>query len=167
MDPILDPTIDELKILSYEVKYLNTLPQKIISIREICKSEELSEKIGKNMQEIFQYIFKNGATPRGPPVAIFYKVDKKEIDVELGVPIVAPIKEKGKFKLSTTPGGKSAFTLYIGPYEKIDPAYNAIKNWVKDNGYEGTDIWWEVYCTNPQENPNPNDWKTEVYYQLK
>ncbi len=119
------------------------------------------------MQEIFQYIFKNGATPRGPPVAIFYKVDKKEIDFELGIPTNIPIKEKGKFKLSTTPGGKTAFTLYKGRYEKIEPAYNAIKKWMKDNGYEGTDIWWEIYCTNPNENPNQDEWKTEVYCQIK
>ena len=119
--------------MSYEVKYLNTLPQKIISIREKCNPEELSEKIGKNMQDIFQYIFKNGTTPRGPPVAIFYKTSKEEIDIELGVPIVTPIKEKGKFKLSKTPGGKTAFTLYTGRYDKIKPAYDAIKNWIKSN----------------------------------
>ena len=153
--------------MSYEVKYLNTLPQKILSVREECKSEDLSQFMSNNMQELFSYIFKNGCSPRGPPIAIFYKVSKDNIDVELGVPIEGKIKEKGKIKISKTPGGKTAFTLYKGLYEKIEPAYTAIKNWVKEKGYEGTEIWWEIYCSNPDETPNREDWKTEIYYQLK
>ena len=152
-------------ILNYEVKFLNTLPQKIISIREECKSEEISQKTGKNIEKVFNYIAQKRLYPRGPPVAIFYNVNKQKIDFEVGIPIEKPINVEGEFKLSSTPGGKAVFTLYKGHYEKIKPAYDAIENWIKEKGYEGTNIWWEIYCSNPQ--PNPNDWKTEIYCQLK
>jgi effector-binding domain-containing protein len=64
------------------------------------------------------------------------------------------------------PGGKLAQCLYIGPYNKIEPAYNALTEWVKENGYEATGVAYEFYLNDPGE-VAPEELLTQIVFPLK
>ena len=56
----------------------------------------------------------------------------------------------GQVHPSVLPGGPSAMTTYIGPYDAMEPAYTALASWVSDRGGEPTGGAWEIYSSDPE-----------------
>jgi effector-binding domain-containing protein len=51
---------------------------------------------------------------------------------------------------------------YIGPYDAMEPAYTALASWVSDRGGEPTGDAWEIYSSDPEQQPDPRTWRTEI-----
>ena len=123
--------------------------------------EKMEQSIGTFMQEFF----KQGLTPGGPLLGIYYndpmktKVEDLKWAVGFPVPKDAAVKEPLK-KIDTT-FKKAAVYLYTGPYEKMDKAYEKIFQYIEKSGYKM--IWpcYDKYLNNPQE-VKPEDLKTEM-----
>ena len=122
----------------------------------------ISGWLGLTYGAVFSYLGSHGMTPAGPPFARFHFVDEGRCEAEAGVPVPEPIEGKGDVIPSVLPGGLAAATLHVGPYEAMEPAYKALTSWVDEQGGETTGDAWEVYFTDPQEEPDPAKWKTEV-----
>jgi effector-binding domain-containing protein len=44
----------------------------------------------------------------------------------------------------------------------MKPAYEAIETWITERGAYADGPAWEVYFTDPAEQPDPRTWRTEV-----
>jgi effector-binding domain-containing protein len=64
--------------------------------------------------------------------------------------------------LAATFGSVFATTLHIGPYEAMEPAYEAVASWIDQQVGERSGDPWEVHFSDPQEEIDPDTWKTEV-----
>ncbi len=64
--------------------------------------------------------------------------------------------------MSTLPGGPAAVLTYIGPYDEMEAAYAALAEWVARSGGEPTGDPWEVYFSDPAQEPDPRRWRTEI-----
>jgi effector-binding domain-containing protein len=42
------------------------------------------------------------------------------------------------------------------------PAYDAIEAWIIDQGGQPEGPAWEIYYTDPNEEPDPSNWRTEI-----
>ena len=49
----------------------------------------------------------------------------------------------------------------------MDPVYNEIQKYADKNKIELLNIAWEIYLTDPNAEPDPNQYKTKVYLQIK
>ena len=56
--------------------------------------------------------------------------------------------------------------MYIGPYDKISAAYEALAKWAAEKGYEPTGVSYEYYLSDPGET-KPEDLQTLVMFPLK
>lgn len=151
----------------YKVELKKFEPQPIASIRRKIKARQIPKLFPEFMKKIFGFLNENRIHPKGAPIAIFYDFKKGKGDVELGIPISKPINSEGEIISSFVPGGKAAYLLYTGHIRKISRAYDAMIDWIKKNGFQYTNIWWEVYLTDPYEVPDRNKWQTEIYLLLK
>lgn len=61
------------------------------------------------------------------------------------------------------PGGAVATTVYMGPYDQMKPAHEAIHRWVRENGRKIAGPSWEVYG---HWNEDPAKLRTDIYYLL-
>ncbi len=52
----------------------------------------------------------------------------------------------------------------MGGYDTVGPAYEALSDFVKEQGYEDTGIAYEYYLNDPNEGVVP---ETEIRYPLK
>ena len=104
-----------------------------------------------------------GAGPAGPPFARYHPLGDDRFRVEAGFPVSAPIEAAGEVTAATLPGGPAAFTVHIGPYEDMKPAYDALDAWIRDHGGEPRGDPWEVYFSDPVAEPDPSTWRTEIY----
>jgi AraC family transcriptional regulator len=123
------------------------------------------EQMEKSVQKYFGEFFKQGLTPAGPLLGVFFNdpslVKPEELKWEVGFPVskdanVQPPLKMVEFKKTT-----AAVYLHIGPHENMDKSYEKIFKYVEDNGYK---IVWPVYdkyLNNPMQ-VKPEELKTEM-----
>jgi effector-binding domain-containing protein len=113
-----------------------------------------------------QYLGELGEQPVGPPFVAYFNEDMADLDIEIGFPVARELPGRGGVQPSEIPGGKVATCLHVGPYGEIEPAYEALTEFVAESGHEATGICYEVYLNDPQETP-PEALQTQILFPLK
>ena len=152
--------------MSYKCKVKEQPTQATLAIRTRVSVQDLPQVLGKAYGAIAQYLGESGEQPAGPPFAAYYNMDMQALDVEIGFPVSRKLSGKGDIQAGEIPGGKVATCLYTGPYSDIEPAYNALSQWMKENGYEATGIAYEMYLNDPGQTP-PQELQTQIVFPLK
>jgi effector-binding domain-containing protein len=152
--------------MSYEIKLLELPDQPTLTIRATQAVTDLPQFFGRVYGSIMQYLTETGQIPTGMPFATYYNMDMQHMDVEAGFPVAEALPARGEIQPSQIPGGKFISTIHVGPYNSIEPAYNALAEWAKQNGVKPTGIAYEYYLNDPRQNP-PVPAETEVRFPLK
>jgi len=152
--------------MSYKCEVKNQSTQPTLSIRTRTPVQDLPRVLGEAYGAIAQYLGELGQQPVGPPFAVYYNADMQNLDVEAGFPVSGGFSGKGDITASEIPAGKAATCLYTGPYNEVEPAYNALSQWIKDNGYKATGVTYEMYLNDPDTTP-PQELKTQIAFLLK
>ena len=137
-----------------------------LSIRTRTSVQALPEVVGQAYGKIAGYLAELGKVPAGAPFVAYYNMDMQDLDIEIGFPVAKPQEGKGEIRASQVPGGKLAFALHTGPYREIGPAYEALTQYVREQGCEPTGVSYEFYLNDPQETP-PAELQTQVVFPLK
>jgi len=138
-------------------------PQIAISLRDRVSDEEVSERMGEMLPEVLAYALSCGAEVAGPPYSRYFEITPDEIDFECGIPVAAPVPVTESYQVSELPGGKAAAALHRGPYDRLILTWQALSRWVSEQGMQQAGPGWEVYVTDPQQEPDPSLWETRVY----
>ena len=152
--------------MEYKIKILELEDQPTLTMRETNPLEKLQEFFGKAFGGVMAYLNDIGEAPAGMPFGKFYNLDMTALDVEAGFPVAKVIPGKSEVHASTIPAGTFISTVHIGNYDSMEPAYDALKKWAKENGYETTGICYEYYLNDPTESPKTVA-ETEIRFPLK
>ena len=152
--------------MSYECKVKEQPTQATLAIRTRVSVQDLPQVLGKAYGAIAQYLGELGEQPAGPPFVAYYNMDMQALDVEIGFPVSRGLSGKGDIQAGEIPGGKVVTCLYTGPYSDIGPAYNALSQWMKENGHEATGVAYEMYLNDPGQTP-PQELQTQIMFPLK
>lgn len=140
--------------MSYEIKLLELPDQPALTVRTVTAVEKLPEFFGKAYGGIMAYLGSLKEQPAGMPFGAYYNMDMSALDVEAGFPVAKALPPSGEIKCTTIPGGKYVSTIHRGAYDTVEPAYNALNDWAKANGYELTGVAYEYYLNDPKEDPS-------------
>jgi effector-binding domain-containing protein len=101
------------------------------------------------------------------------------VTIEAGLPVVASGNNSNDSKSAShdaaggseivadcLSGGPVATVTHSGPYEKLPEAHAAIQQWIEAQGLLAAGPPWEIYTTDPADYPDPQDWKTDVFWPL-
>lgn len=152
--------------MSYEFELKEQPEQPVLSTRARSAAENLPQLLGQVFEAVMQYLGELGEAPAGPPFVAYYNMDMKDLDLEIGFPVLHQLSGKGDIQSSAIPAGKYAACLYTGPYEEMGPAYEGLTKWVEEKGYEPSGISYEFYYNSPMEVP-PAELKTQILFPLK
>ena len=152
--------------MSYECGVREQAAQPTLSIRTRTRVQDLPQVLGTGYGAIAQYLGELQEEPAGPPFAIYYTADMQNPDIEVGFPVGRRLAGRDDIQASEIPGGKVATCLHTGPYSELEPAYNALSQWIKDNGYEATGVACEMYLNDPDQTP-PQELRTQIALFLK
>lgn len=83
--------------------------------------------------------------------------------VEVGIQVVGSFDPVGRVVPSALPAGPAAMTVHRGPYNRLDDAHSAVRQWCAAEGLHLTGIRWEVYGDWAED---PAQLETEVWYQV-
>lgn len=109
--------------------------------------------------------------PADPCYAIAEFLDKeyKEEDIEIMVSMAV----KGKYqdtehvKFKTLPAVKVASCVVKGSYQQMGEAYAAVVAWINENGYRNNGSMFNIYHVGPAQTQNPDEYVTEVCFQVE
>ncbi len=152
--------------MTYNCELIDQTAQPTLSIRTTTSIKELPQELGKAYGAIGQYLGELGEQPAGAPYAAYFTFSMESMDIEIGFPVGGSLPGKGEIQSGDIPAGKVAQTIYTGPYNKIEPAYNALTAFVEQQGYEATGVAYEYYLNDPGE-VAPEELLTQIVFRLK
>ena len=153
--------------MAYDIEERDLKPEMIASIRGWVPMVEIAERMGRDFDRIMALLAAQGIKPSGPPVAYYHAWTEEAGDLEVGFPVGQPFAPGDGVARSELPGGKALFTVYVGRYDQIEPAYNAMQAYAAHHGLELAPFMWERYFTDPDEEPDLSKHVTHVYWPLK
>ncbi len=148
--------------------------QPTVGIRVQVPMSAFKEVILQLLGEVLAWLGQKGIAPAGAPFMRFHTLGT-EYDIEIGAPVAQPLPAEGRVIASEIPAGRYASLIYTGR----DDGYAGNKvliDWAAEQGL-GFDQWelatgdafrarYESFLTNPNDEPDPTRWETEVAIRL-
>jgi len=133
--------------------------------------------LGPLWGEVFGWLGTRGIEPAGPPLIRYKVIDmERTMQIEVGVPVAAPIDGDDRVIGGVLPAGRYAVLSHFGDYSGLVEANGALLDWVAAEGESvdqrptgGGDAFGgrvEFYPTDPEEEPDPSKWQTDVAFRL-
>jgi effector-binding domain-containing protein len=146
----------ETTSMALEVNVRTTEPQPIISITRNVKVEQLGKLIGDSLRQLFGLVEEQGGAIAGPPLGIFHGPISHEADgpIEICVPVQTKIATAGDVRARELAGGKIASVMLHGDqcvFPEILKGYDAVHDWISQNGYEVLESPREIWHSEPGE----------------
>jgi hypothetical protein len=147
--------------MSHEPQIQERAAQHYAAIPMTVPMDGLSSAVDSAFPELFGWLASQGITPAGPPLIRYLVIDMAgELQIELAVPVAAPVIASGRIQPGTLPEGSNAVLL----------------RWAQEHGIE-FDTWdtaqgsaWrsraEHYLTDPSQEPDPAKWETDVAFLI-
>lgn len=142
------------------------VPVPALTIRTHTSMHDIGAMFDAGYREITGLLERQGKKPAGSPFARYYDMSEGMFDVEFGFPVEGDVHGAGRVSPGTTPSGKAAGCLYIGSYDEIEPAYDALMKWAADNGYALNGEACEIYLNDSATTP-PDQLRTQLYLMLR
>lgn len=142
--------------------------QKALVIKADMPTAEIGQKMGEIYEFLFNYTVQNQITPVGPPFAVYLSFDPEGNTVfEAGVPIAEEASGSGEVEYREYPATKAVSMLYTGPYEEMAPTYEKIMKYISENNLKSKGMCWEIYLTDPNEEPDPAKYQTIISFPIE
>lgn len=148
-----------------DIAMLYQREQPVLSIRTRTPVQGLPQLIGTSYSKMAAYLKELGEQLSDIPFVAYHNMDMQDLDVEIGFPVVKKLPDKGDIKASSIPEGKVIFCMYRGAYHEIEPTYNEMLQYLKDNGLELRGASYEYYYNGP--NFPEEDYLTKIIMPVK
>jgi effector-binding domain-containing protein len=136
--------------------------------------------IADRMPEVFAFLAAHGIEPAGPPFFRYHLIDmERELEIEVGVPVAAghaADPSAGDVRAGMLPAGRYAVVTHVGAYDELVGATADLLAWADRDGLRWDKVdtpvgerWGcrlEIYHTDPQEEPDPTKYETELAFRL-
>jgi effector-binding domain-containing protein len=124
---------------------------------------ELGERMGAAYERLGERLAALGATPTGPPVAIYVNTDDESAwTIAVGFPLAPPLPVADDLEVLHLPGGLSVVARHQGAYEGLAGVWQEVTEYLSQEGLEATAPPWESYVAAPPAVARPEEWLTEV-----
>lgn len=131
-------------------------------VRSTLTITEISEFLNQALSEVSRVLSAQGISPTGPPFTRYHPLEEGKFSVEAGFTTSGTFTAIGQVVPSTLPGGSAAVMTYLGPYDEMEAAYRELEEWISRQGGTPTGDPWEVYFSDPAQEPDPQKWRTEI-----
>lgn len=153
---------------SYKIESITTSDMELLSIKITCTPDEISQKMGECYGQIMAYITARQVTMAGMPLAIYYYYSEDSVVMEPAIPVVEKTEGNGSILSTTLLSMNNVLKLnYYGDYHNLGIAHEAMDAHMAANNITQGELVWEIYVTDPGQEPDTSKWLTEVYYQTK
>jgi effector-binding domain-containing protein len=157
-----------------EPRIVKRAEQPYLGIRFRAPFRGMFAQVSKQLPALERWLRQHEITPAGPRFLRYHVIDMAgEMDVEVGVPVAAPLRGEGRVKPGLLPAGRYASLIYVG----LGLAANkALQEWAHAKNLQ-LDKWadpkgdafgcrYEAYLTDPKVEPRKKHWEIELSMRL-
>lgn len=173
MKPFMLKGLNNLKELAEsmpippEIELIEVESVPSLSIMDSTTVDGIGELLGKNYGLIMAYMQVKKIEMAGIPYAVYYNWDPSGIiKIRAAIPVASQVKGTGNIEYFELPATQVIFAKHFGGYD-TSLTHAAIDEYMTDFGIECGDYIWEVYVTDPMNEPDESKWETDIYYPLK
>jgi effector-binding domain-containing protein len=127
--------------------------------------------------EVLGWLGARGLAPAGPPFLKYNVIDMaRELEMENGVPVAAPVNGDDLVVAGVLPAGRYATVTHTGHPSELVKVTGALLDWAAEQGLtwdvspsEDGGRWGarlEFYLTDPAEEPDMSKWQTQLAFRL-
>lgn len=149
-----------------EIEIHELHPRETAVIHVDVPPDMLPAAIGDAIREIEARMAEAGVDVAGPPFVRYLSFGPLRILAEIGCPVRRPAPHLGRVFPGQLPGGRVASVIHVGPYEELEATYVRLQRRLDEAGVAGTGPMWEVYWSDPEVEPDPATWRTEILVPL-
>jgi AraC-like DNA-binding protein/effector-binding domain-containing protein len=159
--------------MAYEIERRDVVAQPVLVVRRRVRRSEIAAAIGAALPRVFLHAQRRGVAIAGYPITRYLETSVGLVTFETGMRVSGHGGEwtaaegEGEVLAETLPAGPVAVTIHSGPYDRLAEAYAALEEWIAAQGLRPNGAPWEAYLNDPADHPDPQDWKTEVYWPLE
>ena len=159
-------------MIEAEIRELSPVPTAAVRLR--APTSSLSDLFDEHLPNIAHRLADLGAQPAEPPYARYHEFGPEEVDVEIGIPVDAPVgalralgeAEPGELGAGELPGGQAAIAIHRGSYDGLSQTYDQLHEWIHGPGRDEGAAPWESYVDDPTEVQDVAELRTEVIWPL-
>jgi effector-binding domain-containing protein/ribosome-associated toxin RatA of RatAB toxin-antitoxin module len=142
--------------------------QWFLSVRDTVNQMEMNNLHGKIYNEISQFMNEKDLELNSTPLVIYHFWSDTLIDIEVGIPVRdSTIIGNNEIKMNKIESGNVVTAIHYGAYDRLPETYFGINEWMRKNRVVVTGPPWELYITDPASEPNPDKWKTAIYFPIE
>ena len=148
----LENLATEKAMEEYEVSIKRTTPQQAVCLRRVMPSYHSEGDLWGEMCGYLGTL--KGVQYAGPAMNICHDSEyrEKDVDIEVALPVTAPVPESGDIRMRTVPGYEQvASVLHKGPFDTIIKAYQFMLGWIERNNYQMAGPDRVLYLNDPNE----------------
>jgi effector-binding domain-containing protein len=154
------------------MRVIERAEQPYAAIRGVVTKTTFS-RVADRLAEVFGWLAERRITPAGAPFFRYHVTGADgRLEVEAGVPIATMAECANGILCDRLPAGRYVSVTHIGHPDGLIPLTAELLDWAKDRGLRA-DLdghrWGcrlEVLKTNPLEQPDANQWETELVVLL-
>jgi len=142
--------------MEYQVQVKEAPARLVLAKRVTVEMRDLGPTIGRTLGEAYGHLGRAGIAPAGPPVVVYHDrlAEGERWDIEICAPASHVGTPPSGFEFRELPGGRVVTTIHRGPYEAMEPAYQAMTEWMGEHDYECAGAPREIYLTDPSTAPD-------------
>ena len=164
--------------MSHEPQIQARAAQHYAAIPATVAMDGISAAVDDAFPELFGWLAGQGIAPAGPPLIRYKVIDMAgQLEIELGVPVAAPVAGSGRIQPGVLPEGRYAVLRHTGPYDGLVASNAALQQWGQEQGLEfdtrdtpAGSAWRgraEHYLTDPSQEPDPAKFETDVAFLIR
>jgi effector-binding domain-containing protein len=141
--------------------------QPYLAITEKLTMPEIPAKLPPLIPEILSWLQEHQIEPSGPVFFNYLNMENGQLTAEVGVPVKTAQTGDSRVKAGIFPAGKYVVYTHMGNYSALPQAHMALEAWATENGIKLSDPCIEFYPTDPESEPNPENWQTDIFRGIR
>jgi effector-binding domain-containing protein len=149
-----------------EFELVDRAPQLTAVVHGNVPFAELPAFFSRAFTAVWQALEAQGTPPLGAPFAYYHGMPGATVDLEAGFPIATRCTPQDEVVPGELPGGRMCTATHVGPYETMAGTYERLQAWIAAQHLVPAMDMWEVYLTDPEQEPDSSTWRTQIYWPI-
>ena len=144
------------------------LPARRVAVmRANASTEELPETFARIFPAVFGALTEQGVTDMGHVIAVYHTMDANQMELSAGIEIGDGVDPAAPLELLELPACDAVKADHFGPYDQLHLTHESIWPFVQKLGRAPLAGPIERYITDPEAEPDPSKWHTEILLPLQ
>ncbi|MXX80718.1 MAG: GyrI-like domain-containing protein [Chloroflexi bacterium] len=132
-----------------------------------ASTDELPSTFERLFPAVFAALTEQGVSEMGHVTAVYHTMDANQMSLSAGIEIGDDVEPAEPLQLLELPACEAIKAEHYGPYDQLHQTHELVMGHLQEIGRTPAGGPIERYITDPEAEPDPSKWLTEIYLPLE